>query len=204
MKYWGVIFVCLMLILTGCGKGAPVKTAPFSVGLKQYQGQYLQFSYPSSAKLQLVSNKESFLLGPQIVPVQSADATSNVHQGESKYAYQIHIIVHDNPMKLAADVWAKDFITREWKHTQGGPDIYPITQDGHIMEDFVSYVQVGDEKAFMVDVFGFDYNTRSLYFSKDNIVIEMIFTLYPLETDPTAVLQKDIYALILGSLRFVD
>jgi hypothetical protein len=200
------IILALTTILTGCFGKNPPKESPFSVGLRTYKGQYLTFKYPSSATMQVISNKESYVLGPQvsIVPTSPISSPSeNRKQGDFKYAYQMHIEVHDNPMKLTADVWARDHIIHEWKRTQGGPSIYPVSQDGHILEDYVSMVYVGKEKAFMVDLYGYDYNTRSLFLTKDNVIIELSFMIFPQDKEPLAVVQKDIYALILGTMEFI-
>ncbi len=204
--------ICLLLlsflgILTGCFGKKPIKDSPFSVGLRTYKGQFITFTYPSSATMQVISNKESYLLGPQVAIVPTSPVASpsgNRQQGDYKYAYQIHIEVHDNPMKLSPDVWARDHIIHEWKRTQGGPSIYPVTQDGHILEDYVSMVHVGKEKAFMVDSYGYDYNTRSLFLTKDKVVIELSFMIFPQDKEALALVQKDIYALILGTMEFVQ
>ncbi len=194
----------------GCSHRDKSEKLPLSVGLLTYKGQYLTFNYPSSAKLALVSTTESVLLGPSISnhPDQewglpTSNVSSNVMVGESRRAYQVFIYIHDNPMKLKAESWARSHIIQEWKQTQGGPTILPISHDGHILEDFVGRVTVGKAKGFMVETYGYDTHTRSLYFARDNVVIELRFLFYSLETDPLAILQKDIYALILGTMAFV-
>jgi hypothetical protein len=123
-------------------------------------------------------------------------------QGESKYAYQIHIQLFENLMKLSTEAWARAHIIHEWKRTRGGLSIYPVTEDGHIIESQVSHVQIGKLSAFMMDTYGFDDQTRTLFISKDKIIIAFSFTLYSGEVDPFASLQKDIYALILGTLKW--
>lgn len=202
-----VLVVATVLGLRQCHKSKKIESSAFSVGLIHYKGQFVTFQYPSSAQLKIVSAKESYLLGPIVAahppsPTHNTTSTRNSQQPDSKYTYQIHIQVHDNPMHLRTDDWVQDHLTSEWKQTQGGPSILPITHDGHLMEDFVSHVRVGKAVAMMIDTFGSDYNTRSLYFAKDNVVIEISFLLYPSETEPLALMQKDIYALILGTLDF--
>ena len=216
MKKYAIVLLALVLI--GCGRKKVVEH-PMSVGLLRYKGQFVTFQYPSSAKLTVISAKESYLLGPLVpiparpeagpstlrgpkVPTRSV-SSENAQQGDYRHAYQIHIEVHDNPLGLTAEQWAREHIIEEWKRIQGGPSIYPVSQDGHIMEDYVSLVRVGNETAFMMDAYGYAENTRSLYFAKSNVIIEMSFVLYPLETEPLALMQKDIYALILGTLSFV-
>ena len=202
----GLLTIILLLLgLRQCHGKKKVEPYAFSVGLNRYKGQFVTFQYPSSAQLKLISPKESYLLGPIIPahapsPTNNATTTENPTLENSKYAYQIHIQVHDNPMHLRTDDWLQDYLINEWKQTQGGPNILPVTHDGHLMTDFINTVQVGKARALMVDIFGSDYNTRSLFFAKDSVVIEMSFVLYPQDSEPLSLLQKDIYALILGTL----
>ena len=194
--------IMAMLGVGGCKRSKPLES-PLSVGLKTYKGEYVTYQYPSSATLKVVSPRESVLIGPAIgIRAVSGNVSANV-QGDSQYSYQIHIQIYDNPMKLTADVWAKDHIINEWKRTRDGITIYPVTPEGRLIEDNARFVQMGKEKAYMVDMFGFDRVIKALYLATDKVVIELSFPLFPVETEPLALVQRDIYALILGTMQVV-
>ncbi len=203
-----------ILAFTLCGCGHKKKETNLqSVGLQQYKGHFITFSYPTSAKLVVLNQRESYLVGPSVTlhttsneplpstpPLTSTPSAVNLQEGDARPAYQIHIQIHDNPLKLTAEEWARGYIVEEWKRVQGGPSIYPVSQDGHILEDFVSHVRIGTQTAFMVDFYGYSDNTRSLFIARKDAIIELSFTLYPIETEPLSLMQKDLYAMILATI----
>ena len=191
------------VMLIGCSDKKPDPPSPLSVGLKTYKGTYLQYQYPSSATLKVMSAYESFLLGPSLDNTAPSSDASVIEQGDSHYAYQIHTVIHDNGMRLEPDVWAKNYIINAWKTDRNGTIVYPVTPQGKLISQNARYVQLGRQKGFMVDLFCNDRVIKSVYISRENVIIEMSFSLFPIETDPTAILQSDIYALILGTLSFV-
>ncbi len=201
MKQYLILFGCLGLLFFAAGCKSRSLAGPLSVGLKAYRGEYVTYQYPSSAHLKVVSPRESVLLGPSIGVVGSEKDPSV--QGESQYAYQMHIQIYDNPMQLTPDVWAKDHIINEWKRSRDGIVIYPVTPEGHLIEENAHFVQMGRERAYMVDMFGFDRVVKALYLSKDKVIIEISFVLFPIEKEPLSLLQRDVYALILGTMSFV-
>jgi hypothetical protein len=75
-----------------------------------------------------------------------------------------------------------------------------VSETGEIDERRVKSVVVAGEPAFLVWLYAFDSSTGAYYLSSDRQMIELSFGLYPEANQPLAMVQRDVYALILGTL----
>jgi hypothetical protein len=77
-----------------------------------------------------------------------------------------------------------------------------VSETGEIDERRVQSVDIGGQPAFLVWLYAFDSSTRAYYLSTDHLIIELSFGLYPEANQPLAMVQRDVYALILSTLSF--
>lgn len=77
-----------------------------------------------------------------------------------------------------------------------------MTEDGTIREDWVGHYEVAGERAFWVRYFWFDSSYWALYLTVADHVVELSFVSCPLANQPLAVVQQDVYALIIDTFRF--
>jgi hypothetical protein len=74
-----------------------------------------------------------------------------------------------------------------------------VSEEGDVDEDRVGRSIVAGQPAFWVSYFGFDSSIRAYHLTVDQKVLEVRFRLHPLENQPLATVQEDIYALVLGT-----
>jgi len=118
--------------------------------------------------------------------------------------YEMDIWVFDNPDGLSAADWARQHILSQWQEAAGGPFTGPVNDNGQINEDRVAEVSVGGLAAFQADWFGGDSTRRAIYVTDGKRVVSLIFNLYPVENNPIARVEEDLYALILSTFRFSE
>ncbi|MBM4467889.1 MAG: hypothetical protein FJ014_20460 [Chloroflexi bacterium] len=203
-------------------------TLPPALGLQTLDGQGFALHYPANARLETY---EDYLriLGPEIA-IRPADAD----WGWWGWAYEMDIWVFDNPDGLSAADWARQHILSQWQEAAGGPFTGPVNDNGQINEDRVAEVSVGGLAAFQADWFGGDSTRRAIYVTDGKRVVSLIFNLngtqintekhrflfyfficanlcasvsyflYPVENNPIARVEEDLYALILSTFRFSE
>jgi len=190
----------------------PIKTSPpFTSSLETYEGQGFSFQYPANARLESVAptrsawqatspaTAEIHVIGPQVW-VKPGDADWS-YRGP---AYELTARTYDNPEELDAESWARNYILTSWQEARekGRPwGALPVSEKGEIDEDKVGSSIVAGQPAFRVSYFNFDSSISAYYLTSDHQVVELSFSLYPLENQPLATVQEDIYALILNTFH---
>ena len=76
----------------------------------------------------------------------------------------------------------------------------PLSEQGQIDEDAVENVVIAGQPAFQVRYFAFDSVVFAYYLCADDQIVELGFRLYPVQNQPLAKVQQDVYALVLGTL----
>jgi len=190
------------------GYGAPSEMAtplPEALSLQTYDGPGFSFQYPSNAQVETVEPEvaavsELHVAGP-VVWVKPGDADWS-YNGE---AYELIVRTFENPEGLDAEPWAREYVLERWREAkdQNRPTgSLPVTEEGAIREDWVGQYEVGGERAFWVRYFWFDSIYWAFYLTAEDHVVELSFVDYPLPNQPLAVVQVDIYALILDTFQF--
>lgn len=121
------------------------------------------------------------------------------------WAYEMDIGIFDNPDGLSAAAWAWQHILSQWREAQaaGEPFTGPVV-NGRITEDVVAEVSVGGLAAFQADWFGGDSTRRAIYVTDGKRMVNLIFNLYPVENNPVAKVQEDVYSLMLSTFHFSE
>jgi hypothetical protein len=189
----------------------PTKTpAPFTLSLKTFSGQGFSFQYPANARLENVTPSRKawqvtfpvvdqlYVIGPQVW-IKPGDADWSYFGP----AYNLTIRTYENHEELDPESWARDYILTAWQEARERNRPWgalPVSEEGEIDEDVVGNRVVAGQPAFWVRYFAFDSVIFAYYLSIHHQVVELSFRLYPLENQPLAVVQQDVYALILGTL----
>jgi hypothetical protein len=145
------------------------------------------------------ATSEIHVIGP-IVWVKPGDADWS-YNGPS---YELVIRTYENPDELDAESWARDYILSSWKKAKERNEPWgslPVSEEGVIEEDRVGSSVVAGQPAFWVNYFAFDSDHPAFYLTGNGLVIELSFCDYPLENQPLAAIQQDVYALIIGTFR---
>ena len=190
------------------GYGAPSEMAtplPAALSLQTYDGPGFSFQYPSNAQVETVEPEvaaasELHVTGP-VVWVKPGDADWP-YNGE---AYELIVRTFENPERLDAESWAREYVLERWEEAreENRPTgSLPVTEEGTIREDWVGQYEVAGERAFWVRYFWFDSTYWAFYLTVEDRVVELSFVDYPLPNQPLAVVQVDIYALILDTFQF--
>ena len=122
-------------------------------------------------------------------------------------SYQLIVRTYPNPKGLDAETWARQYIvaTWQWAMEKKRPWVYlPISEEGEIDEDLVGHRVVAGEPAFWVRYFAFDSVRYAYYVEVHSQIVELSFGLYSLVNEPLAMVNDDVYALILGTLRLEE
>lgn len=183
----------------------PTKTPPpLTLSLETYEGQGFSFRYPANARLENVAaispaTTEIHIIGPQVW-IKPGDADW-FYRGQ---AYELIIRTYENPDGLDAESWARNYVLASWQEARerGRPcGSFPVSEEGEIDEGKVGSSAVAGEPAFWVSYFAFDSCTSTYYLTSNHQIIELSFDVYPLANQPLALIQRDVYALILDTLR---
>ncbi|MCK4450233.1 MAG: hypothetical protein KAX26_06545, partial [Anaerolineae bacterium] len=173
--------------------------AAWSEGLETYNGEGFSLQYPVSAQVESVDDRVH-IIGPQ-VSVKPGDADW-FYSGP---AYELIVRTYDNPKELDAESWARNYILASWQEAkeQGGPLMgSPVSESGEIIEKRVGRSVVAGYPAFWASFFGGDSCHRTFYLTNKHQVVVLSFDDYPLANQPLAMVQQDVYALIMGTFRF--
>lgn len=119
-------------------------------------------------------------------------------------AYRLIVRTYENPETLDAEAWARDCILSSWQEAreQNRPwGALPVSEQGEIDEDRVGSSTIAGQPAFWVDYFGFYSSIIAYYLANNRQIVEVMFFSYPLEDQPLAAVQRDVYALVLDTFR---
>jgi len=190
------------------GYGAPSEMAtplPAALSLQTYDGPGFSFQYPSNAQVETVEPEvaavsELHVTGP-VVWVKPGDADWS-YNGE---AYELIVRTFENPNGLDAESWAREYVLERWEEAreENRPTgSLPVTEEGTIEEDEVGRHELAGQPAFWVRYFAFDSTYWAFYLTVEDRIVQLSFRASPLVNQPLAVVQLDIYALILDTFRF--
>ncbi|MGD8997570.1 MAG: hypothetical protein PVH80_05635 [Anaerolineae bacterium] len=183
--------------------------SPFTLSLETYEGEGFSFQYPANARLKSVAPTRSAwqVVSPATAEIHVIGPPVWVKPGDAAWAYrgpayELIARTYENPKALDAESWARDHILASWQEARdrGRPwGSLPVSEEGDVDEDRVGRSIVAGQPAFWVSYFGFDSSIRAYHLTVDQKVLEVRFRLHPLENQPLATVQEDIYALVLGT-----
>ncbi len=177
---------------------------PYAISLQAYDGPGFSFQYPAHAQVEAVDPEvpaatEIRVNGP-VVCIKLGDADWS-YNGE---AYQLTVRTFENPEGLDAESWARDYVLVRWQEARERDrptGSLPVTEEGAIQEDKVGHHIVAGQPAFWVRYFWFDSTYWAFYLTVEDRIVELSFLNYPLANQPLAVVQQDIYALIIDTFQ---
>lgn len=190
---------------------APV---PFALTLETYQGQGFSFQYPANAQLENVPpNRMAWqVISPATTELHVIGPDVWIKPGNADWsfrgtAYHLTIRTYENSEELDAEMWARNYVLRSWREAreQNRPwGSLPVSEEGKIDEDKVGSSIISGQPVFWINYFSFDSYNYAYYVVNHHKVIELSFYIYPVENQPLAMVQRDIYALILGTLHLEE
>ncbi len=197
-----VCSLCLVLpSLAQTGTATPdVEPSADFFNLSQYHGQGYTLLIPVNAIVSETDASTTLIMGPTI-DIRPSDTEFQV-QGN---AYQLTITVEDNPQGLTARAFAEQSIEQAYADVvaQGGPTGgLPVTADGHLDMSQAEEVRVAGMSAFVVRYFSFDSYTPVIYLAHGDRIYQFSYQENIIANQPVALVQQDIYALMLATLRF--
>jgi hypothetical protein len=180
--------LALGLALGGCAldNAPPVERVEAqSVGVERFAGDGFSLRYPAGARLVEPSESPTDQLvriaGPDIA-LRPADA--DWVQGGA--GYMLDVITFENPERLSAEAWVEQHILSA--ETLSAPKVADAV--------------VAGEPAVRVAVFGGDSEIVTYYLARGERVVGLRYADVPVANSPIAQLQRDLYALVLGSFRW--
>lgn len=185
----------------------PTPEAFASEGTQVYRGQGFSFQYPANAQVEHLTTEPPVLdavrvVGPEVF-IKPGAADWSYRDG----AYEITVTIFDNPEGLDAESWARNRILTSWQQAKerGEPIMGPpVSEDGRIREQDVGSTIVAGYPAFWANFMGVDSYRRVFYLSNGHRIATLGFDDYPLANQPLALVQQDIYALIMSTFRFEE
>jgi hypothetical protein len=170
-----------------------------------YDGEGFLLQYPINAQVENVTIDSAAVSEVRIVGPEVFVKPGNANWGYQGAAYEIIVRTYSNPENLDAESWARDYILTSWQEAteQGEPLMEPpVSESGAIIEQRVGESFVAGYPAFRVDFLAGDSYRRVFFLSYDYQVITLSFYDYPLSNQPLAMVQQDVYALIMSTFRF--
>jgi len=199
-------FLCLLALvslLSACQSSNPQEMQ--SEGVQTFTGKGVSLQYPANARVESVSTDpaakgEIRLIGPEVW-IKPGDADW-FYRGP---AYEMIVRTYDNPDRLDAEAWARNHILTSWQQARerGEPIMGPpVSENGEITEQQVGRSTVAGKAAFWANFFAGDSYRRTFFLANKHQVVALSFYDYPLANQPLAMVQQDIYALIMSTFRF--
>jgi len=78
----------------------------------------------------------------------------------------------------------------------------PVSENGEIIEEQVGRSIVAGEAAFWANFLAGDSYRRTFFLANKRQVVALSFYDYPLENQPLAMVQGDVFALMMSTFRF--
>ena len=168
--------------------------------LNRYQGNGYSLLIPTNATVSEPDASTTLILGPAI-DIRPGDIDFQV-QGS---AYTLTITIEDNPQNRSAADFAAHSVEQAYADVvaQGGPTGgLPVTAGGSLDLSATTETTVGGETAVVVRYFSFDSYTPVIFIAHGGRVYEFSYQENIVENQPIALVQQDIYALMLATVQF--
>lgn len=201
-----VLFVCVVVLAVVVCAVPTVTQAQdnpglrMRTGLQAYEGDGWWFYYPEQATLEVISPTELTLNGP-VVQFRHFEYET-MYEGP---AYVLGVAVYDNPERVFPEVWAQEQILADWRAAEaaGGPNPLPVTEDGLSLDPAkVHSLVINHYPAFKVEFFGGDSRVWRVYVGGNDKIVVFTYRETFVQNDPLALVQLDVYALIMNTLEF--
>jgi len=191
-----LIIACALML--GLALSQAQETTPTfrGYGVQLYSGDGWSFLYPLNATVETISETELQVVGPEIA-IRPADADFTV----SGPAYQMSVMIYDNPERVFPEVWAEQQILADWQAAGAGsgPNPYPVTSDGQLDPEKFAAIIVANLPAAKAEFFGGDAAVFNIYFSTGDKIVVFSYRAEPELNNPIALMQLDIYMLMINS-----
>ncbi len=177
-----------------------VKPSADFYNLDQYRGPGYSLLIPTNATISETDASTTLIMGPTI-DIRPSDTDFQV-QGN---AYQLTVTVEDNPQALTAAEFATQSIEKAYADVvaQGGPSGgLPVTSDGKLDVSQTAETKLAGQPGFVVRYFSFDSYTPVIYVAHGDKIYEFSYQENIVANQPIALVQQDVYALMLATLQF--
>ncbi|NDJ77927.1 MAG: hypothetical protein GYB65_16885 [Chloroflexi bacterium] len=195
-----VILVLLAVVwVLACVPGAAAQgDPPVYYGLERYENDFYAFYYPANATLEIISETELRVLGPEVT-IRPVDYDFQI----TGSAYQMTFTLYDNPDFLLPPQWAEQAILADWQTIQdlGGPNTLPVSGDGVLDEDALYVFRMGDTMVAQAEFFGGDRGILRFYIATYDKILVVQFDEELVPNNPLALMQQDVYTLIMSTLE---
>ena len=201
-----IIFLAVFIILLSLIQRTQTsKFQKLSVGQLIYKGSGYSFRYPANAYIDTLSTDSSALdeiriRGPQIAVKPGYDTW--VYEGPS---YELTIKIYENKNNQDAEEFGRNYILTTWQNARQRGDVtgyLPVTENGQVDENLTGKIFVAENLAFWANYFAGDATIRNFFLANERVVILFSFNDYPLANQPLALIQQDIYGMIMGTFLF--
>lgn len=200
MVYRVFLSILALLILSPVNAQEDATEEPDTPSPERYEAENFSIYLPPNATVEETENGISLIVGPE-VSIRPAEQDFTV----SGAAYRLAIYTFENPDELSSEAWATEQIVNEWERAreEGSPTgNFPITEEGELNQEDVQRLTVDGLDALRVDFFGGDSTIVNIYVSNADQITVFSYIETIIENDPLALVQQDIYALLLHSVSF--
>ena len=199
----GIKFLCITVICLVLFSCTTTQNDLQSEGLQKVETPHFSILYPHNAKAKIMEPasptiSKLTITGPE-VSIKPGDADW-VFQGS---AYELTIAAFENPEQLDAKTWASRYILKEWQKAKAANEplgYFPVKDNGTLDEELTEMVTIAGHQAFLAKYFGGDAMIHTYYLAKEKYLLAITVIDNPLPNQPIALVQQDVYALLLNSL----
>ncbi len=164
-----------------------------------YQGNSYSIFYPPGAEpLSTKTENGIAIVGPDVA-VRSPDVDW-LYEGP---AYMLGIETFENAEGQDIETWTRNFLLTAWQQAKEGgltpPEMYPVTEDGQIIEEALRSTTVRGQPAILVENNAFGFLSLSYYVPCGSQVASLTFQFDDepaAGTHPLFPLQQAIYTLL--------
>ena len=171
-----------------------------TIGLETYvskeNGYAIKYpSYTEVKEFEVNKIKGIEILGPKIF----------IESRRGYPAYQLRVIVRENPDKLSAKNWAQRRLIQEWKRTSTSNVLFigPIDTDGKIDESLVIDIQVNGLPAYQERWEGRDFSVIHTYIANEDKIYELVYEDYPIAAYSITEVAKGICLMMLSTFEIM-
>ena len=178
-------------------EGSP-NTVPLVEGVTEFIGPGFSILVPANASVQEIEENHWQISGPELDVRPAGEDWA--WEGP---AYQLDLVLEDNPDELTAAAWAEASLIASWQEAKDGevPFTGPVNADGELVHSEIAEMQVGDVTGLRADWLAGDSIHRTIYVNAASQVLVAHYNIFDATSHPVAPIANAAHALLVASLR---
>ena len=177
----------------------PLGTEPSGYEVNVYTGNGFSIVYPPGAEIRSTMVENSIAIVGPMLAVRAPDVDW-LYEGPG---YTLTVTPFPNPEGVDVETWTRNFLLQSWQEAKASgltpPEIYPVTEDGRLIEENLHSTVVRGQPAMFVENAAFGILDLAFYVACPNQVVQLQFQFSDepaAGTNPLFSIQEALYTFL--------